>query len=215
MISKVQSHKRAALERAVTRIVETSRRWARMTGLLGLLVGGLLFAGPGAAHAALMFQFEEDGTGDILATMTLGPDTGPFDHSDITAFAFTAAGDAIFGIGVGPFTLPFERTRGDGFTVAADGGLRFVSSGSFVQSPQVDFVGGTKLDLLELGFRSGDIESIGLDRDRSGAGTGDRTFIRSEGSWVPADAADVPAPATLPLLLAGLGVLAAGVRRRK
>ncbi|MCG8689982.1 MAG: PEP-CTERM sorting domain-containing protein [Minwuiales bacterium] len=215
MISKVQSHKRAALERAVTRIVETSRRWARMTGLLGLLVGGLLFAGPGAAHAALMFQFEEDGTGDILATMTLGSDTGPFDHSDITAFAFTAAGDAIFGIGVGPFTPLFERTRSDGFTVAADGGLRFVSSSSFVQSPQVDFVGGTKLDLLELGFRFGDIESIGLDRDRSGAGTGDRTFILSEGSWVPADAADVPAPAMLPLLLAGLGIIAVGFRRRK
>ena len=221
MISKLQSRKRATLERAVTRIVQTSRRWVRETGVLGLLVGGLLFAGPGAAHAVLMFQFEEDGTGDILATMTLGSDTGPFDNTDITAFAFTAAGDAIFGIGVGPFAPLFNQSTGSGFTVAADGGLEPGSAtlpGS-VLSPQVDFAGGTRLDLLQLIFLlenpAGGSEIISLELDRAGNGTGSRTFIQSAGSWVSADAANIPAPATLSLLLAGLGIIAAGFRRRK
>ena len=177
--------------------------------LLPALVAGFLTAGLGGAHAALMFEFEAESTGDILATMTLEPDTGPFNHTNMTAFAFTAAGSALFGLPEGPPPVPFTGTFNGTFDVAPDGGLR-ASGGSaiYVRTNATNFAGSSAPDAMELQFFPNDREGITLDQDYTNNNI--RQIISVRGGWVPAD---VPAPATLGLF--GLGALLLGAARRR
>lgn len=88
---------------------------------------------PAACQAQQLFNFEQDGTGEILATLEL-LELPAVELSDFGDLSFTAAGDAILGQGVGVFTDPLmfsmDRQRVTGLTIIDDE-LRSVGDGSF------------------------------------------------------------------------------------
>lgn len=158
------------------------------------VAGASAEAGPAASY-----HFMEEGSGDILATMDLaGP--GPYEHTDITDFSFTAEGDAIFGLGVGSFPEPFASTTNgmfediDGKLVTPSGGVVFVSTDF------QDFIGGPQVDYVQSTFGFSDSPSritLGIDSNDQ--------VIEARGLWM------VPAPGAAALL----GLAAVGALRRR
>lgn len=61
------------------------------------LVAVTLLALTSSSRASTIYEFHQDGTGDVLATLELS--ALPATESEVVSLAFTPAGDAIFGLG--------------------------------------------------------------------------------------------------------------------
>jgi PEP-CTERM motif len=73
------------------------------------------------------YDFIQDGTSDILATIsTNGAD--PFTHADVIGLTFTAEGDAIFGVGTSDVSS-FLSSTGASLTYDGFGGLEGTGTG--------------------------------------------------------------------------------------
>lgn len=152
----------------------------------------------GANSWAASFDFTEEGSGIVLATLHTDS-TDPFDHSNITSLSFTSEGDVRFGFGSGSYPGTFDST----FAMN-----RWISDG---------FGGLTTVDVMVSGIISDNtppsstvlmnaqtpIFSIGLEPTSSGQMTlVDGTlpdFITIQGMWN-----QVPEPSSMALLTAGL-----------
>ena len=69
------------------------------------------------ALASVAYDFVQDGSGSVLATLELS--SLPARHTEVVGLTFTAAGNAIFGLGQGLYSGSFDAT----LDVFADDGL--------------------------------------------------------------------------------------------
>ena len=158
------------------------------------------------AQATLIYNFVQNGTGDILSTLELN-DPAPYDHNDVVDLSFTTKGDALFGLGVGTFGIPFTATL-NGLIATDAGGSLISSTGGivFIRTGRSDFVPGpgpnTGDDLTLLFLGSANNSEISLSIDFNAGGT-----PQANGEWTV-----IPEPASLLLLV--LGGLALMRRRR-
>ena len=81
------------------------------------------------SQAGLVFEFVQDGTGDVLVTLELT--SLPATHSEVAGLTFTPAGEAIFGLG-SVYGSTFDSTSA-GQTVVSDGFGGLTSSGGLTR----------------------------------------------------------------------------------
>ena len=149
------------------------------------------------AEADFVCNFEEDGTGNVLATLELS--SLPATHSEVVSLLFSLDGEAIFGV-LGLYSGTFDTTN-DAFI--ADGADGLAGSGAGTISSIFDFdpaiVDAVFLELNASG-------NVGEDRINVNFGPdSDTTF--AFGDWTV-----VPEPSSALLLLIGL---LGFVRRRR
>lgn len=77
------------------------------------------------SHASQLYQFEQDGSGTVIATMELAQ-VPANDVSHLTSFKFTAAGDATFALGTGELENIFNFFGG---SAGDNGGGGLVGTG--------------------------------------------------------------------------------------
>ena len=83
-------------------------RGSKRTSLVLVGVLGILLSTQ-AVHAGTFYDFVEDGTGTILAQVTLEGDE-PWDHFDVSRLTITEAGDAVLALGIGEYGGLFDET---------------------------------------------------------------------------------------------------------
>lgn len=141
------------------------------------------------------FQFEQEGTGDVLATLRLS-DNEPWDHTNVLDFSFTPAGDAIFGLGVGTFSQPFTNTFNGTVGTDPQGRLDAESTLILFETDLIDFLDGAEPDTFSLNFIPFGPDTVFLTIDDSS------TEIAASGYWNP-----IPEPTSFALLSLGALVL--------
>jgi hypothetical protein len=146
----------------------------------------------GPAEANLVYNFEEDGTGNVLATMELS--SLPATHSEVVILEFSMDGEAIFGV-LGLYSGTFDTTD-DAFI--ADGADGLAGSGAGTISSIFDFdpaiVDAVFFELNASG-------NVGEDRINVNFGP-DSDPIFALGDW---RRTAVPEPTSTALIVMGLG----------
>ncbi len=158
-----------------------------------------LFGGTNA-NAALIYEFTDSRSSDVLALMTLDTNVGDLTHLNITSFTFTAAGDAIFNLAAfGDFATRFEDTANGVFI--DDGTGTLFNPGNalvFIETPFADLgVYGPGQDGLGLFFMIGGGASIQFfTRDNVTP-----SYIDRSGEWTRVGTVNEPSIAALLLLV--------------
>ena len=194
--------------------------------LLNILLTITLVYCSAAVSRAAEYDFVQDGTGVVLATLTTDTPT-PFNHMNVVSLDFTIEGDAIFGFGIGEYsgTFDFTNAAGEFFVSDGSGGLAGQGVDPWTQFVDADppstifnpvpvtprFV--IQANVLPSFFTVGGF--LGYDD----AGILPQEFVIVEGGfWVTSSDSEplgTPEPTTFTLALLGLLILTMTGRRRR
>jgi hypothetical protein len=144
-----------------------------------------------SCHAQLFYDFVEDNTGDVLATIELFQ--LPASVNDFVGLTFTPEGQAIFGFGP-EYLGTFDRSTGPGNAVVSDGGSGLVGDGGLVSwvddDPPPSDLGLTSsviVDFYAIGF---------IPKVKVEVIVAESEPVAAEGHWVV-----VPEPSSLVLII--------------
>lgn len=108
---------------------QSPRRQVLILSFLGQMACLYMAIVPASCQAKLLYDFVEDSTGDILATMELFQI--PATVNDFMELTFSPTGDAKFGFGP-QYLGAFDSSLGPGSAVISDGVGGLVGDGGFV-----------------------------------------------------------------------------------
>jgi hypothetical protein len=145
------------------------------------------------AEADFVYNFEEDFTGNVLATLELS--SLPATHSEVVSLEFSMDGEAIFGV-LGLYSGTFDTTD-DAFIADGADGLAGSGPGTFSSIFDLDpaIVDAVFFELNASGI-------VGEDRINANFGP-DSAPIFALGDW--RTTAAVPEPTSTALIVMGLG----------
>jgi hypothetical protein len=91
----------------MSKTITRDKHWDRSIGRQIILACVTAVVIPGSCEAQLFYDFVQEGTGDVLATLELT--TLPATHEEIAGMTFTPAGETLFGF-VSPYAGEFDGT---------------------------------------------------------------------------------------------------------
>lgn len=150
-----------------------------------------------ASATAADYEFMQEGTGDILATLSTN-DADPFSHTDVTSLTFTTEGDAIFHVGTSDVSSYLSST-GDSLTNDGLGGLEGTGTeqnGFLLMDPPPPHV--DPIATGQMTFYAGGIDPDSISLESNDL-PGDES---ATGLWV----LSVPEPASVLLMILGAAI---------